>query len=100
MDNLKTLAEIWTEADRKPIDVLHLWKESQEIPYRLVGVDGKKALAIFGDDSQITALNCHNRAWTLHKEKKLVKYWPAIYEAEKGYYYISNDIFPTEIMAK
>ena len=38
--------------------------------------------------------------WKLHKEKKLVPHWPAIYEAEKGYHYISNDIFPTEIMAK
>jgi hypothetical protein len=92
MDNLKTLAEIWEYADRKPIFVTH---KDNMFPKLMVGIQGNHAW-----------FNGHNteynnvREWKLHKEKKLVEHWPAIYEAEKGYYYISNDIFPTEIMAK
>ena len=80
MDDLKTLAEIWESAERKPIDVLNIWiteKTKSQVPYRLVGVDNDKAFCRF-QDSQITEHDAFASTWKLHKEKKLVKYWPAL----------------------
>jgi hypothetical protein len=69
MDDLKTLAEIWESAGRKPVNVLDT---RYDVVNLLVGVYSDAAVII--QDDIISRTDCTLRAWKLHKERKIVEH--------------------------
>jgi hypothetical protein len=85
MDDLKTLEEIWAEADRKPVKVS--CHDSKFGYITLVGINHHKAF-----DSNCFHYPANERIWKLHKEKKTVEHWPAIMKlCEK--FHITNNLY-------
>ena len=90
MDDLKTLAEIWENADRKPVKVIddtgNIWW--------LVGIFEYKALIRSLDTESLhtASVDCCDRAWKLHKEKKFIEHWPAVYR-NRSKYFLSGSLY-------
>ena len=89
MDDLKTLAEIWNEADRKPVEVSCHDSESRYIT--LVGINHHKAF-----DSNCFHYPANERSWKLHKPKKLVAHYKAIVQHNCSKHpIVTGTIYPT-----
>ena len=79
MDDFKTLAEIWTEADRKPVKVIDEGiVEKHRQPCWLVGMRGNHCYITVFSNTPLTC-NSDEKRWKLHKEKKIFYLLPPIY---------------------
>ena len=91
-EDLKTLAEIWESADRKPVKVM----EELETCI-LVGICGHKAFVV--SDICIPSYGTRNadrKLWKLYTEPKEPKrLWPAIVRMprDQNPYYITNTLY-------
>jgi hypothetical protein len=90
--SLKTLAEIWQEADRRPVDVI----DGADEKYRLCGVDAFNAfLTSISAQGVICLRSASACQWKIYTEpKKPKRLWPAIVKMEGKYpYYFTSTLY-------
>lgn len=93
MSDLKTLAEIWEEADRKPVKVFtdsDPDRNNRFNCFTLIGFFNGFGYMPDGNSMQ------DSRVWKLHKEKKIVEHWSAVFRDANGDFQISYKLFMCE----
>ena len=93
MTDLKTLAEIWESADRKPVKVVGAGDE-EHAPWQIIGILGNVAWLSCKEDDIDCQYEANRKDWKLYTEPKQPKrLWPAIIKHKTNVIAISAALF-------